>query len=133
MYKRYIQFNLHVVCVCDLTFLVANDWELEAAAGDLIDILNPSSVALNGVCGETDELDTTLGELRLELGESTELGGADWGVVLWVGEENDPVVANELVEVDWASGGLGLEVRGDRAQTAIECCISIWHFSLTKL
>lgn len=30
---------------------------------------------------ETNELDTTLGELRLELSKSSELSGADGGVV----------------------------------------------------
>lgn len=46
----------------------------------------------------------------LKLGESSELGGADWSVVLWVGEENNPLVTNELVEIDWAGSGLGLEI-----------------------
>lgn len=31
-------------------------------------------------------------------------------------EENDPVVANELVEVNGTLGSLGLEVRGSAAQ-----------------
>jgi hypothetical protein len=35
------------------------------------------------------------------------------GRVTGMGEEHDPVVADELVEVDRAFGGLGLEVRGD--------------------
>lgn len=34
-----------------------------------------------------------------------------------MGEEDDPVVANELVKVNGALGGLSLEVRGSRAQT----------------
>jgi hypothetical protein len=34
-----------------------------------------------------------------------------------VGEEDDPVVADELVEVDGTLCGLGLEVRGGAAQT----------------
>ena len=49
--------------------------------------------------------------------ESTELGGADGCVVLWVREEDYPVVTDELVEVDGALSGLGLEVRGGAAQT----------------
>jgi hypothetical protein len=105
--------NLHIVEVCNLALLVTNDWECELATGDLVDILDPATVALDGVCGETDQLGTALGELWLELCESTELGGADWGIVLWVREEDDPVVANELVEVDWAIGSLSIEVRGD--------------------
>ena len=72
---------------------------------------------LDGVGGETDELDAALLELGGELSEGTELSGADGGVVLGVGEEDDPVVANEVVEVDLALGGLGLEVGGNGAET----------------
>lgn len=65
---------------------------------------------------QANELDASSVELRFEFGESTELGGADWGIVLWVREEDDPVVADEFVEVDWALGGLGLEIRSNTAQ-----------------
>ena len=107
----------HVVGKRNLALLVADDGELQLGAGDLIDVLDPALMAVDGVGRETNELCAALGELRLELGECTELGGADGGVVLGVGEENDPVVADELVEVDGALGGLGLEVRGSAAQT----------------
>jgi len=107
---------LHVIEVCDLALLVTNDWEAQLAAGDLIDILDPSSVRVDGVGRETNQLDAALGELWLELCEGTELGGADGCVVLRVGEENYPLVANELVEVDWALCGLGLEVGGNGTQ-----------------
>lgn len=73
-------------------------------------------MALNGVGTEADELHTALRELWLELGESTELSCADWCVILWVREEDDPVVADELVEVDRAGGGLGVEVGGNAAE-----------------
>ena len=107
---------LHVIEVCDLALLITNDWEAQLATGDLIDILDPSSVRVDGVGRETDQLDAALGELWLELCEGTELGGADGCVVLRVGEENYPLVANELVEVDWALCGLGLEVGGNGTQ-----------------
>lgn len=42
--------------------------------------------------------------------------GRNVRVVLWVREENDPIVANEVVEVDGTVGGLGVEVGGDAAQ-----------------
>lgn len=108
--------NLHVVQVGDLALLVGNDGESDLGASDLVNVLDPSLVAAEGVGRETNQLDATLGELRLELGESAQLSGADGGVVLGVGEENDPVVANELVEVDGTSGGVGLEVGGSGAQ-----------------
>lgn len=34
-----------------------------------------------------------------------------------MGEENSPAIADEVVERDWASRSLSLEVRGSRAET----------------
>lgn len=59
----------HVIGVCDLPLLVANDGKPQVGVGELIDILDPPAVRLNGVCGKTNQLDATLGELRLELRE----------------------------------------------------------------
>ena len=109
--------NLHVVEESDLALLVANDGEGDLAAGDLVNVLDPAIVGLDGVGGQADELDAALLELGLELGEGAQLGGADGGVVLGVGEEDHPLVADELVEVDVALGGLGLEVGGLVAET----------------
>jgi len=106
----------HVIGVCDLSLLVTDDWEAQFAARDLIDILDPSSVRLDGVGRKTDQLDPTLGELRLELCERPELGGADGCVILWVGEENNPLVADEVVEIDRTLGGLCLEVGSNGTQ-----------------
>jgi hypothetical protein len=127
----------HVVGEGDLALLVANDRELEARARDLVNVLDPATVAVDSVGRETDELYTTLGELRLELGEGTELGGADGSVVLGVREQDHPLVSDELVEVDGTRnssasgsqqkstrqassnlpvGGVGIEVRGNAAE-----------------
>lgn len=107
----------HVVQVGDLALGVGDDGELELGAGDLIDVLDPTVVRFNVVGTQTDELDTTRGELGLKLGEGTELGGADGSEIIGVGEEDGPLVADEVVEVDGTVGGLGVEVRGSRAQT----------------
>ena len=107
---------LHIVGIRNLAVLVANYGESQLAAGDLIDVLDPSAVRLDGVGRQADQLDAALGELRLELGEGAELGGADGRVVLGMGEEDDPFVADELVEVDGAGGGFGLEVGGNGSQ-----------------
>lgn len=40
----------HVVGVGDLALLVSDDWELEVAAGDLVDVLDPSFVRVDRVC-----------------------------------------------------------------------------------
>jgi hypothetical protein len=107
---------LHVVEVSDFALLVGNDGEGNFAAGNLVDILDPTLMAAEGVGRQANQLDTTLGELGLELGEGTELGGANGGEILRVGEEDYPFVANKLVEIDRASGGLGLEVGGNAAE-----------------
>lgn len=107
----------HIVCKSDLSLLVADDWELQLRSRDLVNVLDPSSVALNGVGRQANELDASSGELGLELRESTELGGADGCVIFRVGEQNDPAVANELVEVNRSVGGFGLEVGGNAAET----------------
>lgn len=53
-------------------------------------------MALNGICRKTNELCAPLSELGLQLRESTKLSSADGRVVFWVGEEDDPFIANEL-------------------------------------
>jgi hypothetical protein len=88
-------------------------------------------VAVDGVGGKTDELCATLGELRLELCERAELSCADGCVVLRVGEEDDPVVADELVEVDGTLGGLGLEV-GSLAAEAEGFGATVRHVSARR-
>lgn len=107
----------HVVCEGDLSLLVANDGELQVRAGDLVDVADPSSMRLDGVGGQANELDASSGELGFEFSESTELGSADWGVILRVREQNDPAVANELVEVNRSVGGFGLEVGGNGTES----------------
>ena len=109
--------NLHVVGIGNLAFLVTDNWESQLATRDLIDVLDPTSVLLNGVGGQTDQLDAPSGEFRLKLGEGTEFGGADGCVIVWVGEQDNPFVANELMEVDGTLGGLSLEIRCDGAQS----------------
>lgn len=103
----------HVVEEGNLSLLVSNDWELQIAATDVVDILDPAAMALNGVCRQTNQLDTTLCELWLQFCKSTQLGGTDRCVIFRMREEDDPSVADELVEVNGAFGGIGLEVGGD--------------------
>lgn len=72
---------------------------------------------VNGVGGQANQLYTALGEFRLELGKGAQLGGADGGVVLWVREEDCPLVADPLVKVNGAVCSLGLEVGGNASET----------------
>lgn len=113
--------------------MVGNDGEREVGVVDLVDILDPGVVRVDVVSTQSNEFDAEGSKLRLELGEGTELGGADGGEVILqsldvslnmaidqrtyrVREEDNPVVANELVKVNGTLGGLGLEVRGSRTQ-----------------
>lgn len=59
----------HVVQVCHLSILVADDGEAQVAAGYLVNIFDPAAVAVDGVGRETDQLDAALGKLGLELCE----------------------------------------------------------------
>ena len=113
---RRVLMIQHIIQIRDLPLLVANDREPEIGPADLVDVLDPSRMGVDGVGGQADQLDAAFGELRLEFGEGAELGGADGGVVLRVGEEDDPGGVDELVEVDGAGGGVGLEVGRDGAE-----------------
>ena len=106
----------HVIGKRDLTAFVTNDWEFQVRTADFINVLDPFAVTVDGVGGQTDQLDAALGEFGLELGERTQFGGADWGEILRVGEENNPLVTDEFVEVDWAGGSFGLEIGGNGAE-----------------
>lgn len=74
-------------------------------------------MAVDGVGAQAQQLDATLLELGLKAGHLAQLGGADGGVVLRMREENNPVVADVLVQINGPLGGVGLEVGGDGAQT----------------
>lgn len=54
-----------------------------------------------------------LGELGFVLGQRSQLGCANRGVILRVGEEDHPIVARPLVEVDGAYSGFRLKVGGN--------------------
>ena len=79
---------------------------------------------LDGVGGETNQLDAALAELRLKFRESAELSSADGSVILRVREQDDPAVTDELMEIDGAGCCFRLEVGGNGAQaeTARETC-----------
>jgi hypothetical protein len=109
--------SLHVVEICDLPLLVADDWERQIAARDVVDILDPSSMALDCVRRQSNELHAALGEFWLEFRERAQLGRANGCVVLWVREQHHPVVANELMEVNRSVGGLGIEVGSNASKT----------------
>lgn len=72
----------HVVKVGDLAVFVGDDGESEVGVVDLVDVLDPLVVRINIVGTQSNELDAESSELGLELGEGTELGGADGSEVI---------------------------------------------------
>lgn len=79
--------------------------------GLTIDIVDPSSMSLDRIRRQSDQFHATLGELRLILCQSRQLCGAHGSVVFRMREQDGPFVANPLMEVDEAQGGLSLEIR----------------------
>lgn len=73
-------------------------------------------MAVDGVGAQAQELYAAFGELGFKAGHFTQFSGADGGIILRVGEENDPVVTNVLMQVDGTLCGVGLEVGGNSAQ-----------------
>lgn len=108
-------FIHHIIEERDLSVEIGNDGEVKLLAGrrSVLDILEPLLVGLQRVRAETNQLRIALGKLVLENREGAELGGADWGEIGGVGEENSPRVANEFVEINLTLGGDGLEVRSN--------------------
>ncbi len=106
----------HIVCICHLPILVSNDWKGQLAAGYLINVLDPSAMALHSVGRETDQLDAPFCELWLEFGECTELGRAYRCVVLRVREEDNPFIPNEFMKVDGTICSIRFEVGSNRAK-----------------
>jgi len=117
----------HVVLEGDLTVLVTDDGEVDLVSADFLDILDPAIMRVDGVGAQANQLDTALREFWFELSKSSQFSGANRGVILGMREENHPVVADEVMEVDWALGGLRLEVRGDGTQTE-RCSSWFSHF-----
>ena len=62
----------HIVQIRYLPFLITNDWEFELAPRDLVNVRNPTAMAVDGVGRETDQLDTTFGKLWFKLCEGAQ-------------------------------------------------------------
>lgn len=114
IYIRGILVIQHVILEGDLSLLVTNYRKSKIASADLIDIRNPFAMAVDGVGRQSDQLHSSSREFWLKFCESAKLSGADRCEVFWVGEQDYPFVANELVEVDGTLSGLGIEVGSDR-------------------
>ena len=79
-------------------------------------------MTLNSVGRQANQLDTSSGELWLEFCESTKFCCADWSVIFWMREENNPVVANEFMEIDGTGGSLSFEVWCNASKSQAGSC-----------
>lgn len=107
----------HVIGKGDLAILIADDGKGQGTSRDLRNVVDPAIMRLDGVGRESNQLDMALSEFGFVLGQRSQLGGADRGVILGVGEENHPIVARPLVKVDRADSGFRLKVGGNGPQT----------------
>ena len=67
----------HVIKICHLPLLVANDREFQITPSDLVNVLDPTSMAVDSIRRQANQLHSTLGELRLELCKGTEFCRTD--------------------------------------------------------
>ena len=109
--------------------------ELYIGLAPLVDIFDPLIVRVEAVGGQTDDLDTALGEVRLAARDLGELGRANGREVVRMREEDCledisvhdllvtpalsayPRIADPVVELDRALRRLRLKVGRDASQT----------------
>jgi hypothetical protein len=118
----------HIVQVCDLAGLIGDDRECQFAIGDLIDILDPPLMGLEGVCTVSKDFNTAFIEFGLEFSygaklvsmrsiEGGYLSSAHGSKVFGMGEENGPAVCDKLVEPDRSLSCLCFKVGSDASQS----------------
>src|SRR6266849_3802211 len=100
----------HVVQLRNLEVRVADHRVVGRGTLRLLDVLRPLLVVLHRVHAQADDLRVALVEFGFDARHVAELGRAHRGEVLGVGEENHPLVADPLVEIDRTLGRLRGEV-----------------------
>jgi hypothetical protein len=108
---------VHIVGIGDPPILITNDWKLQRTTGNFTDVVDPSSVRFDCICRETDQLDPALCEFVLLRSERSELGGANWSVVLRMRIEDSPVVPNPFVEIQDTDRRLSPEIGRSGTET----------------
>ena len=80
--------------------------------GHGLDVGGPFLVVVDRIDRQADDLDAALVEFGLQLRHGAEFGGADRREILGVREQHGPIIAEPFMEVDFALGGFGFEIRG---------------------
>ncbi|OIQ77435.1 hypothetical protein GALL_408660 [mine drainage metagenome] len=91
---------------------IVDDREVRRRAGEMLDVALPLPMLFDIVDRYAHHLGVALGELGGELGDGTELGRANRGEVLRVGEQDGIAVADPLVQLDLTGSGIGGEIGG---------------------
>ena len=102
----------HIVEFGDMQIGVGDQGVMHGRAAHIADILEPVVMILDRINAERDDFCVAPREFGLNSGHVAEFGGADRGKVLGVGKQHRPLVADPLVKIDPALGGLGLKIRG---------------------
>ena len=103
----------HAVEVRHFVIHISQDGIVHRGALGLFDVLGPTLVVFHTVDAQGNGLNVALGEFILQLGNTTQLGGAHRGVVGGVGEQHNPAIASPFVEAQLAVFAALGEVLGE--------------------
>ncbi|MNV41590.1 hypothetical protein D3C71_1332310 [compost metagenome] len=101
----------HVVELGHHQVFVADQRIVDRCALGLGDVTDPAVVVTDRVDAEAQDLGVALVEFRFEFGQVTQFGGAHRGEILGMGKQDGPAIADPLVKVEGAFGGVGGEIR----------------------
>jgi len=106
----------HPVEVGHLAVRIGHDREVRRVPLRVLDVLRPLRVRVDRIDRQADRLHAPPVELRLQPRHVAQLGRAHRGEVAGVREQDDPRVADPVVEVDAALRAVGREVGGGITQ-----------------
>lgn len=106
----------HIVEGGNFSSRVSDDGKFKVDARKLVDVSDPLGVRVEFVARKPNSLHASLEELRLELGDLSQLGSADGSEIGRVREQDSPLIPDVLVERDVSLGSLGLEIRRGRTE-----------------
>src|SRR4029077_8954772 len=79
---------------------------------NILDVGRPLLVVVDGIDRQADDLDAAFVEFRFQSRHCAEFGGANRGEILWMRKQYRPIVADPVVEANFAFRGLGLKIWG---------------------
>src|ERR1700761_6246794 len=107
----------HVIELRNLQLRIADQRIVHLRSADLFNVHSPLVMVPDRVHAKADDLGTTPGEVVLQIRHRAKLGGTHWRKVLWMREENCPIVANPFMEVNRAMSRFCNEIRSNIVDT----------------